>query len=205
MKNSQILVVPTGTANMASVLSGLRRVGASAEITRDPSRVLSCGRLVLPGVGALGAAMQRLSRDGLVEALAARVREGKPTLAVCLGLQLLCNGSEENPGLRGLAVVPEVATKFPHSVRVPQIGWNLVEPDNGCRLIEKGYAYFANSYRLLDAPVGWNAAFSDHGGRYVAALERGSVLACQFHPELSGRWGLALIRRWMDTSGGVPC
>jgi imidazole glycerol phosphate synthase glutamine amidotransferase subunit len=205
MKNQRVLVVPTGTANMASVLSGLRRAGANAEITRDPNRILSCSRLVLPGVGALGAAMQRLSRDGLVEALAARVKAGKPTLAVCLGLQLLCNGSEENPGQRGLAVVPEVATKFPRTVRVPQIGWNLVEPDDGCRLIERGYAYFANSYRLIDPPADWNAALSDHGGRYVAALERGSVLACQFHPELSSGWGLALIRRWMDMTGGASC
>ena len=205
MKNPTVLVVPTGTANMASVLAGLQRAGARARITADPGEVLSGNRLVLPGVGSLGAAMKRLSQDGLVEALAARVREGRPTLAVCLGLQILCESSAESPGVRGLGILKCRAGKFPDSVRVPQIGWNRVEGENGCRLIENGYAYFANSYRLIDPPAGWNAAFSDHGGRFVAALERGLVLACQFHPELSGRWGLGLISRWLDQSGGGSC
>ena len=202
MKNPTVLVVPTGTANMASVLAGLERAGANARVTADPDEVLSGDRLVLPGVGALGAAISRLSRDGLVEALTARLREGRPTLAVCLGLQILCESSAESPGVRGLGILEGRSEKFPQSVRVPQIGWNRVEGENGCRLIENGYAY---SYRLIDPPAGWNAAFSDHGGRFVAALERGLVLACQFHPELSGQWGLALIRRWLEQTGGGPC
>jgi glutamine amidotransferase len=205
MTNSKVLVVPTGTANMASVLAGLKRAGADARITADPAEVLSCSRLVLPGVGALGAAMNRLSQDGLIEALTARLGEGRPTLAVCLGLQILCESSAESPGVRGLGVLKCRAEKFPDSVRVPQIGWNRVEAQNGCRLIESGYAYFANSYRLIDPPAGWKAALSDHGGRFVAALERGRVLACQFHPELSGSWGQALIRRWLDRTGGGSC
>lgn len=205
MKNREVLVAPTGTANMASVLAGLERAGASARITTGPDQVFSTDRLVLPGVGALGAAMNRLSGDGLVEALTARVREGRPTLAVCLGLQILCESSAESPGVRGLGILKCRAEKFPSSVRVPQIGWNRVEADSGCRLLVSGYAYFANSYRLADPPAGWNAAYSDHGGRFVAALEHGGVLACQFHPELSGQWGLALIRRWLDQNGGGSC
>jgi len=205
MKNQTVLVVPTGTANMASVLAGLERAGANARVTADPGEVLSGDRLVLPGVGALGAAISRLLKDGLVEALTTRLREGRPTLAVCLGLQILCESSAESPGVQGLGILAGRTEKFPQSVRVPQIGWNRVEGENGCRLIESGYAYFANSYRLIDPPAGWNAAFSDHGGRFVAALERGLVLACQFHPELSGQWGLALIRRWLEQTGGGPC
>lgn len=205
MKNPKVLVVTTGTANMASVLAGLRRAGANACVTADPGEVLRADRLVLPGVGSLGEAISQLSRDGLVEVLSARVREGRPTLAVCLGLQILCESSAESPGVNGLGVLNCRAEKFPGSVRVPQMGWNRVEAQNGCRLLSDGYAYFANSYRLQDPPTGWGAAFSDHGSRFVAALERGHVLACQFHPELSGQWGLALIRRWLEQTGGGSC
>jgi imidazole glycerol phosphate synthase glutamine amidotransferase subunit len=205
MKTPQVRVVPTGTANMASMIAGLERAGARAQITTDPDRVRSADRLVLPGVGALGAAMDRLAKDGLIQALAARVREGRPTLAVCVGLQILCESSAESPGVRGLGVFSGRVERFDRSVRVPQMGWNRVEADDGCRLIESGFAYFANSYRLVDPPDGFCAAFSDHGGRFVAALERGGVLACQFHPELSGQWGLLLIRRWLDQNGGGAC
>ena len=205
MKNQPVLVVPTGTANMASMVAGLKRAGACAQITTDPDRVLSCDRLVLPGVGALGAAMQRLTDQGLVEALRKRIEAGRPTLAVCVGLQILCESSAESPGVRGLGVVGGRVEKFDSSVRVPQMGWNRVEAQDGCRLIESGYAYFANSYRLVDPPDGFCAAFSDHGGKFIAALERGGVLACQFHPELSGSWGLALIKRWLERNGGGAC
>jgi imidazole glycerol phosphate synthase glutamine amidotransferase subunit len=205
MKNLPVLVVPTGTANMASMVAGLERAGARAQIATDPDRVFSCDRLVLPGVGALGAAMQRLSDQGLVEALSGRIEAGRPTLAVCVGLQILCESSAESPGVRGLGVLGGRVERFDSSVRVPQMGWNRVEAGEGCRLIESGFAYFANSYRLVDPPDGFCAAFSDHGGRFVAALERGGVLACQFHPELSGSWGLLLLRRWLEQNGGGAC
>ena len=98
---------------------------------------------------------------------------------------------------RGLAAIPGRARRFPEAVRVPQFGWNQVEPGPGCRLLEPGYAYFANSYRVLEAP-GCRVATAEHGGRFVAALEQGRVLACQFHPELSGAYGQELIARWLE-------
>ena len=83
-------------------------------------------------------------------------------------------------------------------MRVPQLGWNRVEPHAGCRLIEPGHAYFANSFKATPPlPDGWAGATAEHGGPVIAAFERGSVLACQFHPELSGAWGRALIERWL--------
>ncbi len=191
-----ISVVATGTANLASVLAGLRRAGADPQTTRDPDVVAASDHVVLPGVGALAAAMDQLQGDGLDEALRARITEGRPTLAICLGLQVLLEGSDESPDVPGLGLVDGRATRFSGDIRVPQLGWNQVEPD-GCRLLEPGYAYFAHSFRLESAPDGWSAAYTDHGGRYVSALERGAVLACQFHPELSGAWGLALLRRWL--------
>jgi imidazole glycerol-phosphate synthase subunit HisH len=164
---------------------------------------------VLPGVGTLAAAMAQLEADGLVEPLRARLLAGRPTLAVCLGLQLLCEESEESPGRRGLGIVPARVTKLGAEVRVPQLGWNRIVPQPSCRLLEEGYVYFANSYRLEEAPAGWSAAMSDYGGPFVAAMERGAVLACQFHPELSGRFGLELLRRWLDDAceerGAATC
>ena len=130
-----VLVVRTGTANLASMLAGLRRVGASPELTEDPGAVRSAERVVLPGVGAFAAAMQQLDAAGLASALAERARAGRATLAVCLGLQLLGDASEESPGARGLGVLSGTARRFPESVRVPQMGWNRVEPDAGCRFL----------------------------------------------------------------------
>ncbi len=193
----KVAVVPTRTANLASVRAGLRRAGGEPVEVEDPDAVRRAERLVLPGVGALAAAMTRLGEAGLAEPLAERVREGRPTLAICLGLQILLEGSEESPGVPGLGVVGGVATRFTGDVRVPQLGWNRVEPE-GCAVLRPGYAYFAHSYRLTAPPSGWSCAWTEHGGRYVSAIERGPVLACQFHPELSGAWGTELLGRWLS-------
>jgi imidazole glycerol-phosphate synthase subunit HisH len=213
-----VIVVRTGTANLASIAAGLRRAGADPQITDDRRAIEAADQLVLPGVGAFGAAMQNLRSGGLDHLLADRVSAGRPTLAICLGLQLLGEGSEESPGFVGLSVVSARATSFPGNVRVPQLGWNRVEADPECRMLASGSAYFANSYRFVEAPTGWTVAYADHGGRFVAAMERGAVLACQFHPELSGPWGLSLLRAWLTgqhaanlplgcaaTVGGASC
>ncbi len=192
------VVVATGTANLASVLAGLRRAGADPVLASAPSEVRDAAAVVLPGVGALAAAMRTLEADGMVEPLRERLRAGGPTLCVCLGLQLLADGSEESPGVAALRVVRGMALRYPETVRVPQMGWNRVEPDGGCSLLAPGWAYFANSFRLVEAPDGWSVAWSDHAGPFVAAMERGPVLACQFHPELSGELGKALLSRWVD-------
>ncbi len=188
----------TETANLASVLAGLKRCDAQGELSVDPERIYSDDHLVLPGVGALAAAMEALHAAELVEALQARVRAGRPTLAICLGMQLLLGGSEESPGVPGLGVVEGHARRFVgEDLLIPQLGWNKVAPERGCALLEPGYAYFANSYRLVDAPEGWSVARTEHGGQFVSAMERGRVLACQFHPELSSAWGLGLLKRWL--------
>ncbi|MFN0011180.1 MAG: imidazole glycerol phosphate synthase subunit HisF [Phycisphaerales bacterium] len=201
---SVVHVVTTGTANVASVVAALERAGAHAIATTDPDVVRSALALVLPGVGSLGAAMAVLGAAGLVEPLRDRLAAGRATLCVCLGMQMLLQGSEESPGVRGLGVLSGVARRFEeNAVRVPQIGWNEVDPDPACGLLQSGAAYFANSFRLTslseqDALAGWRAAHTEYGGRFVAAVERGSVLACQFHPELSGAWGAALLKRWVQ-------
>jgi len=202
---TDVVLVRTGVANLASVLAALQRLGVRPEVTTDAARVAAADAAILPGVGAFGAGVAALREHGLDTALRARVAAERPLLAVCLGLQLLASTSDETPGVTGLGLLDAHVARFPDTVKVPQLGWNQVVPDDGCTFLAPGYAYFANSFRLVDAPAGWRAARADHGGPFVAALERGPILACQFHPELSGPWGLALLDRWLAAARtGAP-
>jgi imidazole glycerol phosphate synthase glutamine amidotransferase subunit len=202
--NADVAIVATGAANLASVLAAFTRLGVRPRVTRDPAVVAAAPMVVLPGVGAFGHAMQRLEDEALVQPLRDRIAQGLPLLAICLGMQLLCEGSEESPGVQGLGTIPLRVERFApaadQALRVPQMGWNRIEPDPQAQFLQSGYMYFANSYRLRDVPAGWCAATSEYAGRFVAALERGGVLACQFHPELSGRAGADLLARWVSRS-----
>lgn len=192
----EVGIVPTGTANTRSVVEALHRLGIEPVPIDSPSRVLSIGRLVLPGVGTFGKAMARLTELDFVDALRERIESNAPTLCICLGMQLLASESEESSGVTGLGVVPSVVRRFRGDVRVPHMGWNeiAVEPSE---VLQPGFAYFANSYRLTECPSGWLSATCDYGGTFVAAIQRDAVVACQFHPELSGAYGEALMRRWL--------
>ncbi len=194
----QVKIIRTGVANIASMMAAFRRLGAEPELTDSVDAVRDAEFVVLPGVGAFAAGMARLGELGMAEALVERIEAGRPVLAVCLGLQLLCAASEESPGVSGLGVVPGTVTRFPDTVRVPQFGWNRLDAEQGCDLLTSGYAYFANSYRLTEVPDDWCVAWAQHGGRFVGAMERGTLLACQFHPEISGKWGLGLLERWLQ-------
>lgn len=193
---TDVAVVGTGSANLASVFAALERIGGKPRLVDRAAEITSASRLVLPGVGAYAAAMATLERLGLVEPLRDHVRTGRPLLAICLGFQLLAEASDEGGDTPGLGVIPGRVQRFGPDVRVPQFGWNRVEwADAGAA---SGHAYFANSYRLVEPPAGWSLATADHGGRFVAAIARPQQLGCQFHPELSGAWGEALLRRWWD-------
>jgi len=195
---TEIVVIRTGTANLASVAAALHRAGCAVRISESPRDAVEARRLVLPGVGAFGAVAARIDALDLRAPLGERIRAGRPTLAICLGLQLLGTGSEESPGAAGLGVIDATATAFPAGVRRPQLGWNRVTAGDGCRLLDDGAAYFANSFKLDAVPEDWEGALTDHGGEFIAAIERGAVLACQFHPELSGSWGQSLVERWLE-------
>lgn len=208
MSDNKVVVVRTGTANLASVVAAFSRIGAEPFITEDKKEVANAKRLILPGVGTLGASMQRIEASGLTETLRERVAKGRPTIAFCVGLQLLCESSDESPGVCALSVVPRHVGRFPAHLAVPQFGWNKIIPDEGAKLLQEGYVYFANSYRVETRPEGWVSAMSEYGGPFVAAFEKGPVLACQFHPELSSKFGLALLKRWFDAGnedGGSSC
>lgn len=195
-----VSLVRTGCGNEASIRAAFARLGRTVTAATSPEEVADAPFVVLPGVGSFGAARRVLDAQGLVPALRDRVQAGRPTLAVCLGLQLLAEWSDETPGVPGLGSIPGRARAFPTSVRRPQLGWSAVRADPDCRYLRDGHAAYANSLRLTECPSGWRAAWSRHGGRYVAALERAGVLACQFHPELSGRWGADLLERWLVTA-----
>lgn len=171
----EVVLIETGTANTASVAAGLRRAGASVRPLRSPQD-LEAERVVLPGVGSFGAAMQALHSQGLVDGLRRRIAAGRPTLAVCVGLQLLAEAIEEDPGIAGLGIVPATVKALPDTVERPQLGWNAVAVEP---------VYFANSFALDEAP-GFQVATFAHGGTHIAALARQGLLACQFLPELSG-------------------
>lgn len=200
----RVAVIGTGLANTASVLAALGRAGADAALTVSPVDAYDAAAVVVPGVGGFGAGIDALRSAGLLAPLRRRIDERRPTLAICLGLQLLASSSDESPGVTGLGVLDAHVERF-RAGRVPHMGWNNVEPGAGSTLVEPGFAYFAHSFRLAGAPPGWSAAWSAHEGAFVAAIEHGPVLACQFHPELSGRWGAALLARWLDAARGDTC
>lgn len=200
----EVLVVKTGVANVASMLAGLRRAGANPVLVEDGERLLTASRVVVPGVGAFGTAMQALKDMNIVELLVERLERRLPTMTVCLGLQILGHASEESPGVKGLGVVDASATRFVGDIRVPQLGWNYVRADDGSRYLQDGYVYFANSYRWTEVRGDWRCARGEYAGSFVGAVESGGVLACQFHPELSGRYGHELMTRWLER-GGEEC
>jgi imidazole glycerol phosphate synthase glutamine amidotransferase subunit len=193
----EVVIVPTGVANTASVMAAFRRLGAEPRLAERAGEVAAASHVMLPGVGAFGPAMARLREHGLDAALQERIAADRPTISICVGHQLLFERSEESPGVAGLGVIPGEVGRFSGAVRVPQFGWNRVRPEAGCDLLDEGYAYFANSYRALEAP-GWRVARGEHGGPFVAAVERGNVIGCQFHPELSGAYGAALLSRFLE-------
>jgi imidazole glycerol phosphate synthase glutamine amidotransferase subunit len=190
----EVVLIDTGLANLAAVEAAFRRLGASPRRSTAAQDVASASRLVLPGVGAFAPAMQRLRELGLAGPLARRLRQGAPTLAICLGMQLLCAGSREGDGEEaGLDLVPGQVERLPAAgLPWPQMGWNRV--GDGA----EDYAYFANGYGLAAMPAGWCGLMADYGSPFVAALRRGGVLGCQFHPELSGAFGARLLSAWLD-------
>ncbi len=202
---NQVAIVQTGVGNLASLEASFVRLGLQPMLVNRPEQILKADRLVLPGVGAFAAAMETLGELNLIGAIQQRVKQQKPTLAICLGMHLLGKQSEESPGCSGLDLLAATAKSFPASVPVPQIGWNQVEQQDACALLCDGDAYFANSFRWSISPgfaaelrqENWNFATANHGGEFIAAVERGPVLACQFHPELSGEWGQQLLQRWL--------
>jgi imidazole glycerol-phosphate synthase subunit HisH len=214
---TRVALAATGVANLASIMAAFRRAGAAPYLAADPEDLAGAAYAVVPGVGSFGSAMAALRNAGMDEAIRNRITRGTPTLGVCAGMQIFFEESEESPGVAGLGLVGGAFRRFPPSLPVPQLGWNRVAPPGEARLadsrnerssagearlssptlVREGWAYFANSYRLTEAPALFAACRAEYGESFVASAERPGLLLCQFHPELSGPWGLALIERWL--------
>lgn len=197
MSQRQVLIVDTGVANIRSMMVALERLNCQCQLTQSAEDIRTAPYLVLPGVGTFAAAMQQLNQLQLVAPLQDRLRSSQSTLCVCLGWQLLGLGSEESPGVTGLGILPVMAQRFPNELPVPQLGWNAVVPQPGCDL-PGGMAYFANSFRISDPPPqGWQYSVTNYGGPFISCAQRDQLLACQFHPELSGDYGMHLLASWL--------
>ncbi len=209
-KRPRLFIAATGAANLASVRAMCARAGVEAIVTEDPDELYRAERALLPGVGAFGAAIGKLREKALDEALAARIGEKRFTMGICLGMQMMCESSEESPNFPGLGILSCAVEKFKVDLPLPQLGWNRVEAAESAGIVRPGWAYFANSYRIAFPPEGYRGAYSSYGERFAATIEgyAGSeegipyLLLCQFHPELSGPWGLDLFERWMGLPGG---
>ena len=197
-----IQIINTGVANIRSLQAAFDRLGCQWNLTENANEIEDASHVVLPGVGAFAAAAQSLDRLNLRESITRRINQpDSPTLCICLGMQLLCESSEEAESVRGLGILPHSIKRFCNEVKVPQLGWNEVRPTVSGPY-ETGEAYFANSFRLEDAPDNWGTAETEYGGKFISSVWRGRTLACQFHPELSGRWGQQVLTNWIE---GTTC
>ena len=194
-----IALVDTGVANCASLETAFARLGAGLTRTCDPAEVEAADAVVLPGVGHFQAAMESLASRGVDRVLRGLVEAGRPFLGICLGMQLLGEGSDEAPGVPGLGLVASRPRALETSGPRPRFGWMTIEPTAACEVLQRDAMYFANSYAFPTIPRGWNGATA---GGAVAALQRGRQLLCQFHPELSGPAGADLLSRWLQCARG---
>ncbi|TXT42968.1 MAG: histidinol dehydrogenase [Spirochaetes bacterium] len=200
-----LAIAATGAANLASVQALCARAHVRAMVSSDPEVIFKAEKALLPGVGAFGAAVAQLARTGLDKAIKARVEEKKPTMGICLGMQMFFDGSEESPGSKGIGAIRGEVGKIRSFLPLPQLGWNRVRPNSASSFVCPGWAYFANSYRVRDLPEDFSGTLTTYGEDFYASLERYAsgadvpfLLLCQFHPELSGPWGLDLFSRWME-------
>ena len=192
-----IAVLDYGIGNLRSAEKALQHLGADAALVDDPDVVSEADGVVLPGVGAFGRCAQALRSTGLEQAARSAVDSGVPFLGICVGFQLLFEGSDEHPSETGLGVLPGVVRRLPSGVKHPQMQWNRLAPVDGHQadllvgVPDPAWVYFVHSY----APelTSDTSATCDYGGPVTASAERGTVWGTQFHPEKSGEVGLAIL------------
>ena len=209
MKRVRIGVCDYGVGNLRSVERALLDAGAEPVISDAARELDSCDGLVLPGVGAFVAAAQRLTERGLGAVATSIAATGRPVLGVCLGHQLLFDGSDEGDGAAGLGLVPGTVTRIDApGLKVPHMGWNTLRLERPSRLldgIEDGaHMYFVHSYSAMPRDEADVVATTEYGGTIAAVVQRGSVLGTQFHPEKSGRNGLRLYANFAAICAGRP-
>jgi imidazole glycerol-phosphate synthase subunit HisH len=200
-----VIVLDYGSGNIRSVERAVARAGAYVTVTTDAELAASADGLVVPGVGAFAACMAGLAAVGGPDIIAARLTAGRPTLAICVGHQVLFDAGIEH-GVRadGCRLWPGLVERL-HAERLPHMGWNTIQAADGSRMfagVESEHFYFVHSYGVRELPADSQRkiTWAEHDGdRFVAAVEENSLWSTQFHPEKSGDAGARLIRNWVST------
>ncbi len=204
-----LAVLDYGIGNLRSAQKALEHVGARAELTADLRLIRDADAVVLPGVGAFGRCMESLRESGLEDVAHEAVSSGRPFLGICIGMQMLFDGSEEDPAAKGLGVIHGSVRWIPPGVKRPQMQWNrlvLTKPDDPmfAHLRDsKTWMYFVHSLHGVPDDGTVVAATCEYGGTLNAAFRRDNVFATQFHPEKSGASGLQLLRNFTRVAAGV--
>ncbi len=198
-----IAVIDYGVGNLYSVEKAFAQLGAEAVVTSDPAVIAGADKVVLPGVGAFGDCMNNLAEYNLIEVIRQVIARGTPFLGICLGLQLLFAGSEEDPGVPGLGILPGMVRKIvAPGLKIPHMGWNSLDFHAPSPLFaglpQAPYVYFVHSYHAVPDDPALITASTDYGGSVTAAVGRGHLQAVQFHPEKSGAVGLQILRNFKE-------
>ncbi|MDY5870669.1 MAG: imidazole glycerol phosphate synthase subunit HisH [Suilimivivens sp.] len=199
-------IIDYDAGNIKSVEKALLFLGENAVITRDREELLSADRVILPGVGSFGDAMEKLHSYELTEVIHEIVHKGTPFLGICLGLQLLFERSDECDGVQGLGLLPGEILRIPDApgLKIPHIGWNSLKFPNKGRLFEgiqeDAYVYFVHSFYLKAADEGIVTATTEYGTLIHASVEKDNIFACQFHPEKSSEVGLRILKNFIGIS-----
>jgi glutamine amidotransferase len=203
-----IAIVDYGMGNLRSVAKAFERLGAAAEVTRDPERIASAPGVVLPGVGAFGACMANLTSLGLVQPVKQAIGAGRPFLGICLGMQLLFDESEEFGPVAGLGVLRGRVVRFAADAarKIPHMGWNSLRIVRRAPTLagieDDAYVYFVHSYYPVPADPGVVATTTAYGPEFASSVARDNVFACQFHPEKSQQVGLRLLDNFVRVVRG---
>lgn len=203
-----IAIIDYNAGNLKSVEKALISLGEQCVITRDRQEILSADRVILPGVGAFGDAMGQLKKYELDKVIHEVCHAGIPFLGICLGLQLLFDGSDESSGVEGLHILEGDILRIPDKkgLKIPHIGWNSLELINDGRLFkgmsQNPYVYFVHSYYLKAKDEGIVKAVTDYSTTIHASVEKDNIFACQFHPEKSSAVGLQILKNFAAIQGG---
>ena len=199
-----IAMIDYDAGNIKSVEKALQKLGADVVITKDPQVILNAEKVILPGVGSFGDAMNNLRKYGLDEVIHQVVENGTPFLGICLGLQLLFERSDESPEAIGLGILKGEILRIPDAegLKIPHMGWNSLHLQNNGRLFkglkENDYVYFVHSYYLKAEDESIVKATTNYGVNIHASVEKDNVFACQFHPEKSSDVGLHILKNFVE-------
>ena len=199
--SKKITIIDYGMGNLYSVQNALKAIGAEPVVTSDAAVIAQAEKILLPGVGAFGDCMTNLERSGLIPVIMDSLKSGKPFLGICLGMQLLFEGSDEAPGVKGLGFFKGQVKLLRTELKIPHMGWNKLELRSPSPLLEGAegeYVYFVHSFHAEPEDSSIITSVCDYGMKVTASVGRGNVQAFQFHPEKSSSIGMRLLKNFVE-------